>query len=168
MPPVTIEAIDAKQTEISAQQTELSKLIAQFKEQANRPVVHSYPQVDIVLQPDEHYAGPILNELGDVLHHVVLMAQRPAKKLNWKAAMDWATGIQADGIDSSLPTRRELALLFANCKAHVEPVWHWSCETHESDASYAWGCGFDDGYFDDYHKSYEGSAGAVRRIHFND
>lgn len=110
------------------------------------------------LQPGEHYAGVVLDEAGHVKHHLVLMAPR-AEELTWQAAMDWA---KEQG--GSLPTRQEQALLYANCKPHLRPVWHWSCETHENAASYAWSCGFS--YGDQYysHKSYEGSAVAVRLI----
>ncbi len=152
MPAITLDAIEAKQTE-------LSKLIAQFKDQATGPVVHTYVQVEIVLDPGEHYAGPVLDENGALMHHLVLMAQHPTGKLAWQAATDWA-----DSIGGTLPTRQEQALLFANCKTHVKPEWHWSSQTHEDDASFAWSCVFDDGGQDDSHKSYEFSAVAVRRV----
>ena len=54
--------------------------------------------------------------------------------------MDWAFSVVG-----ALPTRHEQALLYANCKSHLKPKWHWSSETHEEDASYAWGCDFDYG-----------------------
>ena len=56
------------------------------------------------------------------------------------------------------------ALLFANCKPHLKPEWHWSSETHEDDASFAWHCDFLHGYQTHDRKSYEGSAVAVRRV----
>jgi len=153
MPAITLDAIEAKQTE-------LSKLIAQFKDQATGPVVHTFVQVEIVLDPGEHYAGPVLDENGVVMHHLVLMAQRPTGKLAWQAATDWA-----DSIGGNLPTRQEQALLFANCKTHVKPDWHWSSEIHEDDASFAWYCYFGNGDQDRDRKSYGGTAVAVRRIH---
>jgi hypothetical protein len=67
-------------------------------------------------------------------------------------------------VGGDLPNRQEQALLFSNCKPHINPEWHWSNQTHESDASFAWICNFLDGFQDDLHKSYEGSAVAVRRI----
>jgi hypothetical protein len=154
MPPITLEAIEAKQTE-------LSLLIAKFKEQ---PATHAttklaFPEVSIELQPGEHYAGVVLDESGHLIHHLVLMAQRPTDKLNWQDAMDWTAGL-----GGTLPTRQELSLLFANCKPHLQPVWHWSSETHTDDASYAWYCDFSYGYIHGYHKSYDGSAVAVRRF----
>lgn len=153
MPAITLDAIEAKQTE-------LSKLIAQFKDQATGPVVHTFAQVEIVLDPGEHYVGPVLDADGNLMHHLVLMAQRPTSKLAWQAATDWA-----DSIGGTLPTRQEQALLFANCKPHLKPGWHWSSETHKDDASYAWHCNFDGGIQYGHLKSYEGSADAVRRIH---
>ena len=152
MSAVTLEDIQAKQTE-------LAKLIAQFQQPA--PVVRFIEVEDITikLQPGEHYAGTVLDEDGDLEHHLVLMAQRPDKKLNWQAAMDWAKSI-----GGSLPSRQEQALLFANCKPHLDPSWHWSSHIHEDDASFAWGCGFSHGHQGARPKSYEGSAVAVRRL----
>lgn len=113
----------------------------------------------IELQPGEHYAGVVLDANGQHKHHLVLMAARPTDNLNWQAATDWAKQIGGE-----LPTHQEQALLFANCKPHLEPDWHWSCDTYERDASYAWYCYFDDGYIYSHHKSCEGSAVAVRRV----
>lgn len=117
------------------------------------------PSTPIDLRAGEHYAGVALNHDGVVLHHLVLMATRPICKLNWRDAMDWAAST-----GGHLPTRQELALLYANCKPHLQTGWHWSCESHEDDASYAWTCGFHGGGQDGTRKSSEGSAGAVRRF----
>jgi len=151
MSPVTLEAIQAKQTE-------LAQLIQQLKtqQQATKIDINSWI---ITLQPGEHYAGAVLDADGQHLHHLVLMAQQPDSKLAWQPAMDWAARIGA-----ALPTRQEQALLFANCKPHLQPVWHWSSETHEDDASCAWHCNFDDGHQYGNVKSSQGSAVAVRRV----
>jgi hypothetical protein len=111
------------------------------------------------LQPDEHYAGIVLDADGNTLHHLVLMADRPTDDLNWQAAMDWAKRVGGD-----LPTRQEQALLFANCKPHIKPEWHWSNQTHEDEPSSAWGCYFSDGSQGNSRKSYGGCAVAVRRV----
>ena len=152
MPPITLEAIQAKQTE-------LATMIQQLEKQAASTTLVDIEGCTITLQPGEHYAGAVLDEAGQHKHHLVLMAQRPTDKLNWQAAMDWA-----QRIDGALPTRQEQALLFANCKPHLGPVWHWSSEAHESEASYAWHCHFSHGYQYGTHKSHEGSAVAVRRF----
>ena len=115
--------------------------------------------ITIELQPGERYAGPVLDADGKVLHHLVLMAQRPASDLNWQAAIYWA-----ESVSGALPNRQEQALLYANCKPHLQARWHWSSETHESDASCAWYCYFLNGYQHYYRKSYDGSAVAVRRF----
>ena len=108
----------------------------------------------------EHYAGVVLDDSGNFKHHLALMAARPDSKLAWQPAMDWATGI-----GGTLPTRQEQALLFANCKPHLEAVWHWSSESHANNASYAWICDFLFGFqSSSFRKSYEGSAVAVRRF----
>ena len=117
------------------------------------------PTTGIELHPGEHYAGVVLDAEGKVMYHLVLMACKPEGKLSWQNAMDWATS--AGG---HLPTRQEQALLYANCKPHLQPGWHWSCESHKEDASYAWYCDVLDGHQYGNRKSYEGSAVAVRRF----
>lgn len=154
MQPITIEAIEAKQTE-------LSLLIAKFKEQPATPATTQwvFPEVTIELQPDERYAGAVLDEFGHLMHHLVLMAPRSENKLKWQSACDWAESMGGD-----LPDRQEQALLYANCKPHLKPEWHWSSETHEDDASYAWGCNFSYGCQGNHRKSYRGAAVLVRRV----
>lgn len=151
MSPVTLEAITAKQTELAA-------MIQQLQAQAVSTTLIEIEGTTITLQPDEHYAGAVLYENGQHKHHLVLMAER-AGSIKWQAAVDWATST-----GGTLPTRQEQALLYANCKPHLEPVWHWSSETHADDPSCAWNCGFSYGYQDDDHESNEGSAVAVRRV----
>lgn len=153
MSEITLEAIEAKQNE-------LADLIAKFKAvPAAGPVLHRFGEVEIELHPGEHYAGMVLDQEGKLVHHLVLMAATPGKKLEWQEAMDWAQAVGGE-----LPTRQEQALLYANCKPHLKPEWHWSSETHADDASIAWGCDFFNGCQDLIRKSYDGCAVAVRRI----
>ena len=60
MPAITLDAIEAKQTE-------LSKLIAQFKDQAMQPTLRVLQEVEIELHPGEHYAGPVLDADGNLM-----------------------------------------------------------------------------------------------------
>lgn len=151
---VTLESIQAKQAELEA-------LIARFTTATavTKPTWLYLPEVEIELQPGERYAGAVLDADGKVQHHLVLMPQRPDGKLNWQAAMEWA-----ESIGGAIPTRQEQALLYANCKPHLTPAWHWSSETYEDDASYAWNCDFFFGSQHYDHKSFEGGAVAVRRV----
>lgn len=151
MQPVTLQTIQAKQTE-------LAMMIMQFKDQQESREIDIL-DCTITLQPGEHYAGAVLDTDGEHLHHLVLMADVPDSKLAWQSAMDWATSV-----GGALPTRQEQALLFANCNPHLKPAWPWSSETHAADASSAWVCYFDNGGQYDYSKSCEGSAVAVRRV----
>ena len=116
------------------------------------------PAVTIKLQPGERYAGAVLDEYGQHKHHLILLPQRPGKRLAWQSAMDWAASV-----GGTLPDRQEQALLFANCKPHLTPAWHWSSQPYDGDASCAWYCHFLSGDRTYNHKSYEGSAVAVRR-----
>lgn len=153
MTTITIESIQARQAE-------LAEMIQQLaSSNAAQAEVIRLPETEITLNPGERYAGAVLDADGHVLHHLVLMAQRRAGRMEWQAAMDWA-----NSIGGRLPDRQELALLYANCKPHLDPAWHWSCETHEDDASYAWGCYFGNGSQNGILKSCEGSAVAVRRV----
>ena len=153
MSAITLEAVKARQDELAAM---IEQLTAATSSKPTWPYV---PEVEIELQPGERYAGAVLDADGKVQHHLVLMPQRPDGKLNWQAAMEWA-----ESIGGAIPTRQEQALLYANCKPHLTPVWHWSSETHEDGASYAWLCNFLNGYQNDTRKSYGGSAVAVRRV----
>jgi hypothetical protein len=149
---ITLEAIQAKQTELAA-------MIRELQLQAQKVTYIQIEETTVAMQPGERHAGAVLDEDGETTCHLVLMAQRPEKRLNWQAAMDWA-----ESIGGSLPTRQEQALLFANCKPHLEGVYHWSSETHADDASYAWICHFTGGNQGYDHKSYDGAAVAVRRV----
>ena len=117
------------------------------------------PAATIELRPGERYSGAVLDQDGNVKHHLILLPDRPAARVRWQDAMAWA-----ESVGGQLPDRQEQALLFANCKPHLQKTWHWSSETHEEDASYAWNCYFSNGYQDYYRKGYEGSAVAVRRL----
>ena len=115
--------------------------------------------VAIELQPSERYAGPVLDAAGQLKHHLILLPARPDKRAPWQAQVDWAASV-----GGTLPDRQEQALLYANCKDALPPVWCWSSETHEDSASYAWDCYFLRGHQGHNHKSYDGSAVAVRLI----
>jgi hypothetical protein len=150
---VTLEAIEARQSELAA-------MIAKFKAPpvAAEPTTLTIDEVEIELQPGEHYAGLLLDEDGDPKHHLVLQPG-DAEGLTWDAACKWA----ADQ-GGALPTRREQSLLFANAKQHFKGTWYWSSEPHAEEGSYAWSQYFDNGTQNDYRKSYEGRARAVRRL----
>ena len=96
---------------------------------------------------------------------VVLLDDKPKKRLAWDNATAWAASL-----DAQLPSRPVAALLYANCKPLLAPTWHWpSDELHPDtgdaeDASCAWGCVFDNGNHYCGHKSAEGAAVAVRLI----
>ena len=144
---------------ILERQRELNEIIDRYRNtSAKRPPIDIKAST-ILLGPGEHYAGVILDESGQIKHHLVLMAERPGKDLSWSEAMAWASKV-----GGQIPDRQEQALLYANCKQHLQAVWHWSSQTHESDASSAWYCYFIHGGQNGLRKSYEGAAVAVRRV----
>ena len=150
MPAITLEAI-------KSEQTKLARMIADFESQA-APVAYVVEEAEISLAPGEEYAGIVLDDDGNVSHHLVLL---PGERdgLTWDKAITWAE--QAGGV---LPTRQEQALLYANLKRLFQEAWYWSSEVHESNGSCAWGQTFNDGTQLTSHKSYEGRARAVRRL----
>lgn len=93
--------------------------------------------------------------------HIVLLADKPAKRLPWAQAVAWAKNL---GNGAHAPTRFESALLYANVRDKLDiNSWHWT-STERANASYAWGCDFHDGFQYDNHKSDDGCAVAVRRL----
>ncbi|MDO8902935.1 hypothetical protein [Hydrogenophaga sp.] len=102
------------------------------------------------------FAG--LTTKPDGTHCAAVLLPAQGTDLNWKAAKAWA-GKQ----DGELPSRPVAALLFANLKEQLRPNWHWTADG--DGASYAWSCNFGLGGQSYGHKSYEGSAVAVRLIH---
>jgi hypothetical protein len=102
--------------------------------------------IGLVTQPDGAHAA------------VTLLPDR-ATGINWKAATDWASGLNAQ-----LPTRQMMCAIRANTQDRPQSGWHWTSEEHKLDASFAWYCDFNDGLQLNNHESYEGAAVAVRLI----
>ena len=101
------------------------------------------------------FAGVITGKDGT--HNAVIRLPENGTSLTWKKALTWA---KKQG--GELPTRPVAALLFANVKPSLPNGWHWTSE--EEEASFAWFCGFYSGGQGHYHKSFGGSAVAVRLI----
>lgn len=101
------------------------------------------------------FAG--LTTRRDGSHCAVVLLPEQGTDLTWKRACNWAQKLEAE-----LPSRSVAALLFANVKDQLRPAWHWTSES--DDASDAWNCYFNGGSQSIIHKSYEGSAVAVRLI----
>jgi hypothetical protein len=144
--------------EIKTEQTRLAQLIAAF-EKATQQRLLMVAGAEIALDDGEHYAGAVLNEDGTLKHHLVLMAPKPDDTMTWQAARSWAASVGGD-----LPNRQESALLYANCKPHIEGVWHWTSDVYEPNESYAWVQHFGYGYQLYVRKDYDYAARAVRRV----
>lgn len=102
------------------------------------------------------YAGITTGTDGSA-YALILLADKPSRRLDWPAAMAWAESLQA-----TLPTRPEGALLFANLRDQFDPTWHWLGE--QSSAGNAWSQNFNSGNQDLSLKSFEARARAVRRF----
>jgi hypothetical protein len=93
----------------------------------------------------------------DGTHVAIVLLPGRGEDLNHPAAVAWAR--ERGG---QLPTRLIAALLFANAKHMLSPWRYWCLETE--DASFAWGCYFDECTQVRYHTICKGSAVAVRLI----
>lgn len=150
MPTVTIESIEEKQTE-------LGKLIQQFKEQS-KGVTISVPSCAIELRPGERYAGARLDAQGRHLHHVIVLAARPSKKLKWVEALAWGKEVGGE-----VASPEEYALIKANCP-DLLTEWNWTNKEHEEDASCAWYFDSDGTTLNGLRKGAAGGALAVRSV----
>lgn len=117
---------------------------------------HRY--VKELLADGEHYAGIILGKEGKPDHHLVLLPGE-AEDVSWANAREWA---QSQG--GELPSRRELALLYANLREHFQRVWYWSSEPQEPRSHLVWGQNFTSGIQTMYGRPFRGRARAVRRL----
>lgn len=100
------------------------------------------------------FAG--LTTKTDGTHCAVVLLPGKGSGLRWSDAKAWATEQGGE-----LPSRPVAALLFATVKDRLGPEWHW---TSDELRAYAWRCYFYGGGQHYGHKSYEGSAIAVRLI----
>ena len=117
-----------------------------------------YKDVRACLNEGETYAGLILGKEGNPDHHLVLLPGE-AQEVSWSAAREWAGTIGGE-----LPTRRELALLYANLREQFQRVWYWSIDTQEPRSHLVWGQNFTSGIQTMYGRPFRGRARAVRRM----
>jgi len=117
-----------------------------------------YLRIREMLKEGETYAGLILGKNGEPDYHLVLLADE-ASDVSWPTAGEWA-GDHA----GELPTRRELALLFANLRESFDRAWYWSSEQHETRAQLVWGQNFASGIQTVYGRPFRGHARAIRRV----
>ena len=115
-------------------------------------------EVQFEIHLDELYVGVILGKDEHQSHHLILLPGE-ARRVNWETAHQWA---QDSGGD--LPSRRELALLFANRRECFQDRWYWSSEKHPANSLYAWNQFFGTGTQYDDHVSNQMLARAVRRV----
>jgi hypothetical protein len=145
----TLEAVEAKQAEITAMIEAIRKAAAREYKVAGGT---------IQLNPGEHYAGLILGKDGEPDHHLILLPGDEAE-MNWDDAKKWAKDQGGE-----LPTRREQSLLYANLKDEFQGTWYWSGEAHERESGWAWYQGFGLGNQGHNQQRNELRARAVRRL----
>ena len=109
------------------------------------------------LAEGEIYVGSIGDAQGN-LHHVILLPG-DNDDATWSAQMAWAESIGGD-----LPTRIELAMLWANRRDQFKKDLYWSNETHHSESGWAWCQYFNSGGQYGSRKGNELRARAVRRL----
>lgn len=118
----------------------------------------NYKEVKAGLNEGEQYAGLILGKEGSPDHHLVLLPGE-AQEVSWAAAREWAATAGGE-----LPTRRELALLYANLREEFDRVWYWSVDTQEPRSHLVWGQNFTSGIQTMYGRPFRGRARAIRRL----
>lgn len=104
------------------------------------------------------YAGIARGVDGERDHVLIVLDDDPGE-LKWADAVEWAAKLGA-----TLPTRRELALCYANVPELFEKAWYWSCEQSAGDEASAWAQGFANGGQTTTRKHHELRARAVRRL----
>ncbi|MBS1143395.1 MAG: hypothetical protein H6R14_801 [Proteobacteria bacterium] len=147
--------------EIKAQHAKVAEMITAFELQ-QAPSAMFIPEATISLSPGEHYAGLVLGKDGEPSYHLVLLPGQ-ADDITWEKAEEWAAK-QGGKHTSSLPTRREQSLLFANLKEEFEERAYWSCEAHESESGWAWYQDFCYGLQYGINRDHGLRARAVRRL----
>ena len=115
-------------------------------------------RIQELLREGEAYAGLILGKGGTPDYHLILLGEE-ASDVSWPIARDWAGERLAE-----LPSRRELALLFANLREQFERGWYWSSEQHDTRPQLVWGQNFASGIQTVYGRPFRGHARAIRRI----
>ena len=117
-----------------------------------------YRNIRMGLAEGEQYAGLILGKNGQPDYHLVLLPGE-AEEVSWAMARAWA-----DGVGGDLPTRRELALLYANLREQFQRMWYWSSEPQEPRSQLVWGQNFTSGIQTMYGRPFRGRTRAVRRM----
>lgn len=110
------------------------------------------------------YTGVMRGRAGGPDYHLIVGPEYDGE-LQWRPAMEWATGLEVDSRkDFTLPYRNEQALLFANVPELFRREYYWSREQHAEDADYAWIQGFGSGSQNNWLKDGNYRARAVRRV----
>jgi hypothetical protein len=115
--------------EIKYQHAKLAGMIKEWEAKSRTSL--SIPESTIELIEGEHYAGIVI-ENGKPAHHLILLPNKPDKRMTRSDAKAWA-----ESVGGSLPERFEIALLYANLRDQFDASqYHWS-GTQSSD-DYAW------------------------------
>jgi hypothetical protein len=106
------------------------------------------------------YAGIARGEDGHDDHYLIVLEQH-SERLSWNTAMDWAASLKS----CTLPTRRELALCYANVPEIFDTsAYYWSSTQYAGYGAYAWYQTFGSGDQDGHLKVIQLRARAVRRL----
>ncbi len=79
----------------------------------------------------EHYVGMTTKPDGTPEHHIILLDGATATAATWSTAVEWA-----DENGGTLPTMRELSLIFATTYGLLKDTVYWSNDQHHADADY--------------------------------
>ena len=158
--------IDIAGAEVSLSAAVITEMfLDRLRSQDSRNVIHllaeDFPPHIGAPWRDGIYAGlsrRLDGPVEQVDQHLLILGEAP-EEINYKDAMAWA-----ESIGGVLPTRRELALCFANVPELFEKTAYWSGEPCAGDEAYAWSQDFYYGSQYYYHRDDELRARAVRRL----
>jgi len=117
----------------------------------------------------ERYAGLVIGKEGEANYLLFLMAAKPETRLTFEAATIWAEALGSSlpslaSVVSSLPTRQEQPILYANIGEEFSHVAYWS-STPADFTGHAWSQNFETGAQHHFKTSTEYLARAVRRVY---
>lgn len=117
----------------------------------------------IEMQPGERYVGVAKDADGIPLRHIILLPHKPAKRLSWRQAKTWASGMGA-----KLPNRIDALLLATVFPGEFLGREGWTSEEYGNLRTCAWVYGDNQAHLASKVKSAKCTAVTVRYIDITD
>jgi hypothetical protein len=105
------------------------------------------------------YIGISSAEGDKPMHHLVVLDDKPANRMNWKDAMTWADSL---GNGARLPTQLEALFAWTTSPETFEDAWYWTGTQYSRSSAFAQV--FETGYSRWYYKDNEFRVRPVRGL----